>query len=219
MSRCKSGKFIAFEGCEGSGKTTQIKILAKTLKTRGLDFIVTREPGGSPGGEDIRTLLKEGHENRWDGVSEALLLYAARHDHVEKIIKPALSKGTWVLCDRFSDSSFAYQGFGRGLGLDVMEKLHALVLGNFFPDLTLIFDVSPKETYERIMRRRGRSVQESDRFDDMDMGFHERVYEGYKIIAEKYAARCVVIPANVSIEETQEKITQVLSERVGLNLS
>jgi dTMP kinase len=216
MSGCKRGKFIAFEGCEGSGKTTQIKILAKTLKTRGLDFIVTREPGGSPGGEDIRTLLKEGHENRWDGVSEALLLYAARHDHVEKIIKPALSKGTWVLCDRFSDSSFAYQGFGRGLGLDLMEKLHALVLGDFFPDLTLIFDVSPKETYERIMRRRGRSGQESDRFDDMDMGFHERVYEGYKIIAEKYATRCAVIPANVSIDEIQEKITQVLSERVGL---
>jgi dTMP kinase len=211
-----TGRFIAFEGCEGSGKTTQIKILSKTLTTLGLDFIVTREPGGSPGGEDVRKLLKEGHENRWDGLSEALLLYAARHDHVEKIIKPALLKGTWVLCDRFSDSSFAYQGFGRCLGLEVMEKLHALVLGDFFPDLTFIFDVSPKDTYERILRRRNRSGQTGDRFDDMDMAFHERVYAGYKVIAEKYAPRCALIPANGSLDDIQRNITQVLFEKFNL---
>jgi dTMP kinase len=217
------GRFIAFEGCEGSGKTTQIKILSKTLTTMGVPFIVTREPGGTPGGEDIRTLLKQGDENRWGGLSEALLLYAARHDHVEKVIKPAVKNGTWVLCDRFSDSSFAYQGFGRELGLEVMEKLHTLVLGDFFPDLTLIFDAPPKDTYKRVLRRRNRSSLDSskigDRFDDMAMSFHERVYEGYHKIAEKYASRCAIIQASDSIDAVQKKISQALFERLGLTLS
>ena len=212
------GRFIAFEGCEGSGKTTQIKILARALISQGIDVLVTREPGGSNGGEDIRHLLKNGHDNRWDGLSEALLLYAARHDHVEKLIKPALEKGTWVLCDRFSDSSFAYQGFGRNLGLACMEKLHALVLGDFFPDITLIFDISPQESYERVLRRRNRPGNKSDRFDDMAIHFHERVYEGYKVIAEKYAHRCTIIPAETSIEKVQESILETLREKFNLRL-
>ncbi len=207
------GQFIAFEGCEGSGKTTQIKLLTKILVSKGFDVLATREPGGSPGGEDVRTLLKQGHENRWDGLSEALLLYAARHDHVEKIIKPAIDKGTWVLCDRFSDSSFAYQGFGRGLGLQTLEKLHTLVLGDFFPDLTFIFDIPPQETYERVLRRRSRPGQGGDRFDDMEMAFHQRVYEGYHVIAQKYAHRCAVIQATVSIEAIQENIVGVLEKK------
>ena len=213
------GHFIVFEGGEGSGKTTQIKILAKSLRSLGLDVLITREPGGSPGGEDIRTLLKQGESARWDGVSEALLLYAGRHDHVEKTIKPALEKGTWILCDRFSDSSFAYQGFGRGLGLDHMEKLHALALGDFFPDLTFIFDIDPKESHARVLRRRGKNGKTGDRFDDMEIQFHQRVYEGYKAIAEKYAHRCKVVPAHIPIDKVQEKILQGIREKFKVTLA
>lgn len=213
------GYFIAFEGGEGSGKTTQIKILSKSLRSLGVDVLVTREPGGSPGGEDVRNLLKNGDQARWDGVSEAMLLYAGRHDHVEKTIKPALKNGTWVLCDRFSDSSFAYQGFGRSLGLDHMERLHALALGDFFPDLTFIFDIDPKDSYARVLRRRGKRGHTGDRFDDMDMHFHEQVYAGYKAIAEKYAHRCCVVPANIPIDKVQEKILQGIREKFDLSLA
>lgn len=215
----QKGRFIAFEGGEGSGKTTQIKILERHLSSYGVPILITREPGGSDGGEDIRKLLKKGDKGRWDGISEALLLYAARHDHVEKTIKPALAQGTWVLCDRFSDSSFAYQGFGRELGLETLEKLHALALGDFFPDLTFIFDIPAKDSYERVLKRqRRRPGHAHDRFDNMEMHFHERVYKGYQEIAKKYAHRCMVVPANVSIDSVQEKILQGLRDKFQLSL-
>lgn len=212
------GHFISFEGGEGSGKTTQIKILEQYLYQFGICSIITREPGGTPGGEDIRTLLKNGDIHRWDGLSEALLLYAARHDHTEKIIKPALEKGLWVLCDRFSDSSFAYQGFGRQLGLERLEALHHLVLGNFFPDLTFILDIDPRESYERILKRRQRTLQAEDRFDDLEITFHQRVYKGYQAIAEKYAHRCQLIPGHLSIDKVQEKILQGVRHQFHINL-
>lgn len=208
-----TGHFIAFEGGEGAGKTTQITLLEQNLYQRGIRSLITREPGGTPGGEDIRTLLKKGVENRWDGLSEALLLYAARHDHAEKLIKPTLKEGTWVLCDRFSDSSFAYQGFGRNLGLERLEKLHALALGDFFPDLTFIFDILPEESYERVLKRRKRGKHPKDRFDDMEMAFHHRVYEGYKAIAEKYKDRCVLVPAGRSIDTLQAIILDTIKTR------
>jgi len=211
-----SGRFIAFEGGEGAGKTTQITLLEQNLYQKGIRCIITREPGGTPGGEDVRTLLKKGEKSRWDGVSEALLLYAARHDHAEKLIKPALQENFWVLCDRFSDSSFAYQGFGRNLGLERIETLHHLALGNFFPDLTFIFDISPEESYDRVLKRRKRGPHRKDRFDDMDMDFHHRVYEGYKKIAEKYKDRCELVSANTSIDKLQKVIFDVIQTRFGI---
>jgi dTMP kinase len=211
-----SGRFIAFEGGEGAGKTTQITLLEQNLYQKGIRCIITREPGGTPGGEDVRTLLKKGEKSRWDGVSEALLLYAARHDHAEKLIKPALQENFWVLCDRFSDSSFAYQGFGRNLGLERLETLHHLALGNFFPDLTFIFDIPPEESYDRVLKRRKRGPHRKDRFDDMDMDFHHRVYEGYKTIAEKYKDRCELVSANTSIDKLQKVIFDVIQTRFGI---
>lgn len=211
-----SGRFIAFEGGEGAGKTTQITLLEQNLYQKGIRCIITREPGGTPGGEDVRTLLKKGEKSRWDGVSEALLLYAARHDHAEKLIKPALQENFWVLCDRFSDSSFAYQGFGRNLGLERLETLHHLALGNFFPDLTFIFDIPPEESYDRVLKRRKRGPHLKDRFDDMDMDFHHRVYEGYKTIAEKYKDRCELVSANTSIDKLQKVIFDVIQTRFGI---
>ena len=210
------GRFIAFEGGEGSGKTTQITKLACTLSDQGIEVITTREPGGTDGGEDIRDLLKKGHHARWDGISEALLLYAARHDHAEKLIKPALQKGTWVLCDRFSDSSFAYQGFGRGIGLEKIESLHHLILGDFFPDLTFVFDIEPKDSHARAQKRQ-QYRQESDRLDDLPLDFHERVYGGYMAIAEKYAHRCKKVDATASIDALHSEIFEHLKDHFGFD--
>ena len=207
------GHFIAFEGGEGAGKTTQIKLLSKALRKAGHRVFITREPGGSEGGEDVRTLLKQGDKARWDGMSEALLLYAARHDHAEKVIKPLTEKGTWVLCDRFSDSSFAYQGFGRQVGLEKIEALHQIALGDFFPDLTFIFDIPSEESYKRVLGRQKRRNMSADRFDDMEMDFHNRVYKGYMTIAQKYAHRCATIHAHDSIENVHDAILKALAEK------
>jgi dTMP kinase len=216
MANTMVGRFIAFEGGEGAGKTTQIALLEQSLYEKGIRSLITREPGGTAGGEDIRSLLKKGEQSRWDGLSEALLLYAARHDHAEKLIKPTIEKGLWVLCDRFSDSSFAYQGFGRSLGLERLEQLHHLALGNFFPDLTFIFDISPEESYERVLKRQKRTKNRKDRFDDMHMDFHRRIYEGYREIAEKYKDRCVLVSANTSIDALQKVILDAIEERFGI---
>ncbi|MGB8601313.1 MAG: dTMP kinase, partial [Rhizomicrobium sp.] len=136
-----SGHFITFEGGDGSGKTTQIKALAAALEARGIAVTLTREPGGSPGAEDIRTLLVTGTPGRWDPLSETLLLYAARHDHVVRVIKPALAEGKWVLCDRFSDSTYAYQGAGGGLNRETIRRIESVSIEDFKPELTLVLDL------------------------------------------------------------------------------
>src|SRR5271170_1714649 len=135
------GRLITFEGGEGTGKSTQTSLLVAALGRAGILAERTREPGGSPGAEDIRRLLLEGHRERWDAACEAMLLYAARRDHVARLIEPALNAGTWMIADRFSDSTFAYQGYGRGLPLDDLSALHRFALGDFAPDLTLILDL------------------------------------------------------------------------------
>ena len=137
----KPGLFISFEGGEGSGKTTQIRRLEEWFRHQGRDVVVTREPGGSPGAEEIRNLLLTGDPGRWDAVTEAFLMFASRRDHVERTIRPALADGKVVLCDRFADSSVAYQGYGHGLGAEYIRNLWALAIGDFKPDLTLIFDL------------------------------------------------------------------------------
>lgn len=152
MSR---GRFITLEGGEGAGKSTQIALLAKQLQDRGIDVQTTREPGGSPGAEAIRGLLVTGAPDRWDAMTEALLHYAARRDHVRVAIEPALARGTWVLCDRFADSTMAYQGYGHDLGRDVIDRLHALVLGPLQPDLTLILDLDETTGLTRAVARSG----------------------------------------------------------------
>lgn len=186
------GRFITLEGGEGAGKTTQQGLLADALRAAGLDVLTTREPGGSPGAEEIRRLFVSGDPGRWDAMTELLLIYAARRDHVQRTILPALNAGTLVLCDRFADSTMAYQGYGRGLGRDAVETVHRLVLGELRPDLTLVFDLPPEQG---LARAAGRTGSGETRFEEMDLEFHRRLRAAFLEIAGLEPRRCVVIDA------------------------
>ncbi|MBX3487548.1 MAG: dTMP kinase [Candidatus Paracaedibacteraceae bacterium] len=200
------GKFITFEGGEGTGKSTQCQLLAEYLRLKGRDVIITREPGGTDGAELIRALLVSGDVNRWSGVTEALLLNAARVDHWEKVISPALATGTWVICDRFADSTIAYQGYGRGLDVTFLKNLHESVLPNVWPDLTYIFDLDPKIGIARALSRRTSEV----RFEKLEIDFHNRMRTGYLDIAKTFPERCRLIDANQDIETVHRQIVREL---------
>src|SRR5438045_2096468 len=185
------GRLITIEGGEGAGKSTQVDLLLAALAGAGIAAERTREPGGSEGAEAIRRLLLEGATERWDAVGEALLLYAARRDHVVRLIQPALERGVWVVCDRFADSTLAYQGYGRGLPLSDLAALHRLTLGDFTPDLTLILDLPVAEGLARAARR----ANSPDRFERLDPAFHEKLRDGCRWIAAAEPQRCVLIAA------------------------
>jgi len=185
------GRFITIEGGDGAGKTTQAAILAAALERVGIAARLTREPGGSAGGEAVRRLLLTGDGLHWDAVGEALLLVAARRDHVNTVIAPALAQGIWIVCDRFADSTLAYQGYGRGLDLAQLAQLHRFALGDFAPDLTLILDVAV-EIAEARATARGPA---QDRFEHLDRGFRERLRTGFRRIAADNPGRCVLIDA------------------------
>jgi len=182
------GRFVSIEGGEGAGKSTQTALLVAALDRAGIAARATREPGGSPGAEAIRRLLLEGEGERWDAVGEALLLVAARCDHVARLIAPALAQGEWVVSDRFADSTTAYQGYGRGLALADLAALHRFALGDFAPDLTLILDL-PVEI--GLARAAARSA--ADRFERLDREFHERLRRGFHTIAAAEPERCAII--------------------------
>ena len=209
-----SGKFITLEGGEGAGKTTQIKLLADALKAGGLDPIITREPGGSPAAEVIRSLLVEGAVDRWQPMTEALLNFAARLEHVRATIEPALAAGRWVLCDRFADSTVAYQGYGHDLGRTVIEELHELVLGSFQPDLTLILDIPVDEGLARAKDREQAEGSREDRYERMDEGFHQRLRDGFLDIARRNPERCVVIDGAQDSDKVQAEIRAVVGQRL-----
>lgn len=204
------GRFITFEGGEGAGKSTQIRRLAETLRARGIDVVLTREPGGSPGAEAIRTLLVEGEPGRWDGITETLLFAAARHDHVERTIRPALARGAWVLCDRFTDSTIAYQGYGAGADIELIRSLSAAAAGDVVPDLTLILDLPIEEGLKRAASRAGGE----DRFERKGAEFHTRLREGFLAIAKDEPVRCAIIDATGSPDEVAEKISKLVSGRL-----
>ena len=208
-----SGKFITLEGGEGAGKTTQIKLLADALKAGGLDPIITREPGGSPAAEVIRSLLVEGAVDRWQPMTEALLNFAARLEHVRTTIEPALAAGRWVLCDRFADSTVAYQGYGHDLGRAAIDELHRLVLGYFQPDLTVILDIPVDEGLARARNREQAEASREDRYERMDEGFHQRLRDGFLDIARHNPERCVVIDAAQEPEAVQTEIQAVVGQR------
>lgn len=208
----KQGRFITFEGGEGTGKSTQAKRLLAALEARNIPAIVTREPGGSPGAEEIRKLLVQGDPARWNPLTEALLFYAARADHSERTIKPALAKGQWVISDRFSDSSYAYQGGGRGLARETVRRIESIAIADFKPDLTLILDIDPKIGLERAIKRRGKET----RFEEMDIEFHERMRKSFLDIAKRSPDRCVVIDANQDVAAVEEAIFQVVKKRYRL---
>ena len=209
-----SGKFITLEGGEGAGKTAQIKLLADALKAGGLDPIITREPGGSPAAEVIRSLLVEGAVDRWQPMTEALLNFAARLEHVQATIEPALAAGRWVLCDRFADSTVAYQVYGQDLGRAVIDELHRLVLGYFQPDLTVILDIPVAEGLARATNRERAEGSREDRYEHMDEGFHQRLRDGFLDIARRNPERCVVIDAAQETDKVQAEIRTVVGQRL-----
>ena len=209
------GRFITIEGGEGAGKSTQLALLAAALERAGIAVQRTREPGGSAGAEAIRRLLLDGSDERWDAVAEALLLYAARRDHVERLIAPALQRGFWVLCDRFADSTLAYQGYGRGFPLSDLAALHRLTLGDFAPDLTLILDLPATEGLARAVRR----ANSPDRFERLDSAFHQRLRDGFRRIAAAEPQRCVLIDAAGDEASVHRAMLAAVGERYGTKLS
>jgi dTMP kinase len=205
-----TGRFITFEGGEGAGKSTQLKLLAEHLRARGRDVVTTREPGGSPGAEDIRALLVRGDTDRWDALTETLLHTAARRDHLVRTVWPAIARGAWVLCDRFADSTAAYQGHGHGFDLETIFTLTRMACGDFEPDLTLILDL-PVEA--GLARAGGRGGAE-DRYERMGTAFHQRLRNGFMGVAAAESHRAVVIDANREVDAVQADIRRVVAERL-----
>ena len=201
------GKFVTVEGCEGSGKSTQLKLLAEYLTSIGTDFIMTREPGGSEISEDIRRIILNGKYMEMCDECEALLYAAARIQHLKEIVEPALDSGKLVICDRFVDSSFAYQGYARGLGEEYIASINKVALEDFSPDLTLFLDISPKDAFKR-----KHGADEDDRIESMGIDFHEKVYKGYKALLKKYPRICAV-ECSGSKFDTAENIKRILKDK------
>ena len=212
------GRFLTFEGGEGVGKSTQIRCLSETLAAAGIDVLVTREPGAAPGllaqASAIRRLLVEGEPGTWQPESEALLNYAQRLEHVRRVIAPALAAGRWVLCDRFADSTMAYQGYGHRLGPGFVRKLHRLVLGRLQPDLTLIFDLPVEIGLKRALARAGAET----RYERMDIAFHKRLRQGFRAIARAEPKRCVLVKADGSQTQVAARIAVLVAARFGVKL-
>ena len=202
------GRFITFEGCEGSGKSTQIRLLSERLKKQGISHIVTREPGGSDIAEQIRNIILNGKNTAMCDECEALLYAAARAQHLREVVQPALNGGTLVLCDRFVDSSLAYQGYARGLGLDFVREINSFAMRDFRPDITLFLDISPRAAFER-----KHGADEDDRMEQLGMAFHQKVYEGYLKIAEAEPERVAKVACSGSKWETAERVYNILKLR------
>lgn len=207
-----TGCFISFEGGEGSGKSTQAQRLSDALKKAGRDVVTTREPGGSPNAEAIRALLVAGDHEAFDATTETLLFYAARVEHVQKVIRPALAAGKMVVCDRFADSTLVYQGMAKGLGETYIRSLHNLLLGDFAPHLTLIFDIDPAAGLARAKSRSGSET----RFEGLDLEFHHKVRAGFLSIAKREPARCMVLDASLDKDLLHRQILQAIHERLGI---
>ncbi|HUZ13627.1 MAG TPA: dTMP kinase [Caulobacteraceae bacterium] len=205
-----TGRFITLEGGEGAGKSTQARRLAERLRAAGREVVLTREPGGSPGAETIRDLLVAGDAERWSPLTETLLMYAARRDHVERTIVPSLARGAWVVSDRFADSTRAYQGAGGGAPASLIQALERHVLGETRPDLTLILDLPAAAGLARAAARTG----PISRFEARDAQFHERLRQGFLAISRVEPARCALIDAAASLEEVEAAIWSVVHSRL-----
>lgn len=208
------GKFITLEGGEGTGKSTQARLLQSALQKRGLEVVLTREPGGAPGAELIRKLLVEGDAARWDAMSEALLLFAARRVHLRETIVPALDRGDWVICDRFTDSTFAYQGDAGGLGRATIERLAAIALDadSPVPDVTLVLDIPVAQGLARAQAR----GDVENRFESLGAAFHQRLRDSFLQIARREPARCILIDAAPAPEAVARAIIAALTSRLGI---
>jgi dTMP kinase len=210
MTTGGNGRFITLEGGEGSGKSTQARLLADFLAGPVGEVVLTREPGGAPGAEQIRALLVDGDVHRWDATTEALLHFAARRDHLVNTVWPALARGAWVISDRFADSTMAYQGYGHGLDREVVAGLYRLCVGPLKPDLTLILDLPAEAGLARAAGRQGGE----DRYERMDGEFHRRLRDGFLEIARREPERCVVIDASRDADSVQAAIADAVRGRL-----
>lgn len=210
----KQGLFITFEGGEGAGKSTQVQCLAKALETLGHQVIVTREPGGTQGAESIRNLLVQGSVDKWLPESELLLHFAARADHAARLIKPALDKGDIVICDRFTDSTYAYQAYGHGLPTESIGNIDAIATGNLTPDITFLLDITPQKGIKRASKRKN----DENRYENMDFAFHERVHEGFLQLAAQHAKRYTVLDATDSVENISQRIIEVVTNHPKIGI-
>lgn len=212
MSGQGRGRFITLEGGEGAGKSTQASRLAGVLRASGAEVVLTREPGGSPGAEEIRALLVDGDVARWDAVTETLLHFAARRDHLLNTIAPALDRGAWVISDRFVDSTVAYQGYGHGVPLKLIDELARICIADRRPDLTLILDLPVAVGLARA-NRRGTA---EDRYERMNDEFHARVRDGFREIARREPSRCVVVDASGDVEAVHRAVVEAVTRRLGM---
>ena len=209
----KKGVFITFEGGEGTGKSTQTRLLANFLESRGHSCVLTREPGGSDGAEEIRNLVVKGAVGRWDAMTEALLMFAARRDHLVHTIWKALDEGKTVICDRFADSTMAYQGYGyadKGLGPQIVQTLYDTVVGDFKPDLTIVMDMPVEVGLKRALKRDANS----NRYERMGLDFHHNLRQAFLTIAEQNPDRCAVVDATGSIEDIQQAVQDIVLSRL-----
>jgi dTMP kinase len=207
------GLFITFEGIEGSGKSTQLVLLANTLQLRGMRVLLTREPGGTPIGDQVRKILLDPAHTALEPKAELLLYAASRAQHLSEAILPALAAGMIVLCDRFSDATLAYQGYGRGLDLELIRALDRIVCAGTKPDLTILFDI---DAATGLARAHGRNascgLQAEARFENEELAFHERVRQGYLALAKQQPDRVRVVDASLSPEEIQVKVQAILDD-------
>ena len=201
----KTGKFITFEGIDGAGKSTHLAWLESFLRGKGIEVVVTREPGGTPLGENIRALLLDGRDSMHPE-TEALLMFASRREHVERVILPALERGQWVISDRFTDASYAYQGGGRGLSTDRLDDLEKWTLQDFQPDLTIYFDVSVE-----IGRQRVSTIKTADRFEREKDEFFSRVRSSYLDRVRRFPQRIRLIDSNQPLEKVKESLNNIIS--------
>ena len=204
-----AGRFVTLEGGEGVGKSTQLKALATALRARGLDIVETREPGGSAGAEAIRALLLEGEVERWTAPAEALLFAAARSDHVARTIRPALERGAWVLCDRFLDSSMAYQGLVGEVGAEAVRRLHDIGSGGFLPDRTLLLRL---EGDQAAARTQVRDRAGADRFGAREFAYHARIAAAFDLLAEEEPDRFRTVDASGSPEAVTARLLAALED-------
>ncbi len=206
-----NGRFITLEGGEGAGKSTQARLLAAALAAEGLPVLPTREPGGSPGAEAVRGLLLGDAVAKWDGVAECMLHFAARREHVVATIRPALAAGTWVVCDRFADSTLAYQCFGQGVARSVWDRLAEVALEGLRPDLTLVLDIAPEHGLGRAIAR-----GDANRYERLDSDFHARVHAGFRAIAAAEPERCVLLDATDTEAGVAAAILRTVRARFAL---
>ena len=215
----RKGRFITFEGGEGTGKSTQLRLLAEYLERVGIKNMMSKEPGGTEIGQELRRILVTGDKDKFDAVTECLLYYADRRLHLTTKVWPALDNGSWVLSDRFADSTVAYQyyGYDKKVPYETLDALYKIAVGGFKPDLTLIFDLEPKIGLARSFKKAESMTVKETRNESRELAFHERLRRGFLEIAAKEPERCVVIDADKSIEELHSEVVKVVAERFGLS--